>query len=393
MMKSMIRKIGNVVLMAVLMLTSCNQEEMPVNADMQFSVSGFPVFEDTDSRTVGTPDAGKTNWQSGDQILLSVTSRKYGKNTAVLVYDGTKWTTNVSLPYLEGESPEIKAVYAPAYQWTGGNLTLKENMMAGMEEYIDASCTIIGNNTISLSFSDTGRNYSRLRIVTTPNMEFSFDAKGFIPSGQSGAVSATYNLRSDAKGNAFLYGTFNEDASVSLITNYVMIWKQYSFITPTFAGKSYVLDVTDNPKNYPYRRGDIVTLVKNPDGNCSGCGQPSDVTPTGTVENVEKMENGNVIYSVKLEHCGNTMRLNDTAISGKKHLYSIGDVVNCKKLTVEYCPNCGKLIMNFQATITGFRSIDEPELDGKDQYWITYNCCGHKTNINEIAITGLADEQ
>lgn len=91
MMKSMIRKIGNVVLMAVLMLTSCNQEEMPVNTDMQFSVSGFPVFEDTDSRAVGTLDAGKTNWQSGDQILLSVTSRKYGKNTAVLVYDGTKW--------------------------------------------------------------------------------------------------------------------------------------------------------------------------------------------------------------------------------------------------------------------------------------------------------------
>lgn len=389
MMKSMIRKIGNVVLMAVLMLTSCNQEEMPVNTDMQFSVSGFPVFEDTDSRAVGTLDAGKTNWQSGDQILLSVTSRKYGKNTAVLVYDGTKWTTNVSLPYLEGESPEIKAVYAPAYQWTGGNLTLKENMMAGMEEYIDARCTIIGNNTISLSFSGTGRNYSRLRIATTPNMEFSFSADGLIPSGQSDKVSATYNLRSDAKGNAFLYGTFKKGASVEFVTNYEMIWKQYSFITPTSAGKSYVLDVTDNPKKYPYRRGDIVTLVKKTDGNCSGCGKPSDVTPTGTVENVEKMENGTIIYSVKLDHCGNTVRLIDTAISGKKHRYSIGDVVNCEKTRIEYCPKCGKLLRNYQATIIGLRGT----LDGNDVYWIYRHCCSSRNIAIETEITGLADKQ
>lgn len=388
MMKSMIRKIGNVVLMAVLMLTSCNQEEIPVNTDMQFSVSGFPVFENTDSRAVGTLDAGKTNWQSGDQILLSVTSRKYGKNTAVLVYDGTKWTTNVSLPYLEGESPEIKAVYAPAYQWTGGNLTPKENMMAGMEEYIDARCTIIGNNTISLSFSGTGRNYSRLRIATTPNMEFSFSADGFIPSGQSDKVSA-YNLRSDAKGNAFLYGTFKKGASVEFVTNYEMIWKQYSFITPTSAGKSYVLDVTDNPKKYPYRRGDIVTLVKKTDGNCSGCGKPSDVTPTGTVENVEKMENGTIIYSVKLDHCGNTVRLIDTAISGKKHRYSIGDVVNCEKTRIEYCPKCGKLLRNYQATIIGLRGT----LDGNDVYWIYRHCCSCKTIAIETEITGLADKQ
>ena len=358
---------------------------------MQFSVGEFPVFEDTDSRTVGTLDAGKTNWQSGDQLLVSLTSRKYGTRTSVLKYNGVTWTSDLNLPYLEGESPAIKVVYAPAYQWTNGSLTLKENMMAGMDEYIEALCNI-NNNTLSISFSGIRRNYSRLRIATTPNMEFSFYANGFIPSGQSDEVIATYNLRSDAKGNAFLYGTFNKDASVEFLTNYKMIWKQYSFITPTFAGKSYVLDVTDNPKKYPYRRGDIVTLVKKPDGNCSGCGKPSDVTPTGTVENVEKMENGNIIYSVKLDHCGNTVRLNDTAISGKKHLYSIGDVVNCEQqlVTEYYCRNCGKLIWNYQATITGFRGIDA--LDGKDVYWIIHNCCGYKTSAIETEITGLVEE-
>jgi hypothetical protein len=149
-----------------------------------------------------------------------------------------------------------------------------------------------------------------------------------------------------------------------------------------------VLDVTDNPKKYPYRRGDIVTLVKNPDGNCSGCGKPSDVTPTGTVENVEKMENGTIIYSVKLDHCGNTVRLIDTAISGKKHRYSIGDVVNCEKTRIEYCPKCGKLLRNYQATIIGFRGT----LDGKDVYWIYRHCCSSKTSAIETEITGLVDE-
>lgn len=388
-MKSMTRKIWNGVLLCVLLLVSCSQEEIPVNQMMQFAVSEFPAFDDADSRAVGTPDLGKTNWQKGDQILVSLTSRKYGTNTAVLNYDGTGWTSDVSLPYLVGENPDIKAVYAPAYQWTDGKLTLKENMMAGTEEYIEAHCDI-SNNTINLSFANAGRNYSRLRIATTPNLEFSFNVNNFIPSGQLGKVDATYNLRADANGNAFLYGTF-EDASVSFLTNYVITWAEHNFSTSTLAGKSYVLDATDNPKKHPYRKGDIVTLVKNPDGNCSGCGEPSK-TPTGTIESVEKMENGTVTYWVKLDHCGSIVRLMDTAISGKKHLYSIGDVVNCQNWTIEYCPNCAKLIMYYQATITGFRGIDADALDGKDVYWIIRSCCGHKTSITETSIIGLVDE-
>lgn len=388
-MKSMTRKIWNGVLLCVLLLVSCSQEEIPVNQMMQFAVSEFPAFDDADSRTVGTPDLGKTNWQKGDQLLVSLTSQKYGTNTAVLNYDGVTWTSDLNLPYLESESPAIKVVYAPAYQWTNGSLTLKENMMAGMDEYIEALCNI-NNNTISISFSGVRRNYSRLRIVTMPNMEFSFNVNDFIPSGQLGKVNVTYNLRADANGNAFLYGTFGQGASVSFLTNYVITWAEHNFSTPTLAGKSYVLDATDNPKKHPYRKGDIVTLVKNPDGNCSGCGEPSDKTPTGTVESVEKMENGTIIYSVKLDHCGSTIRLQEAAISGKKHLYSIGDVVNCKNWTIEYCPNCAKLIMYYQATITGFRGIDA--LDGKDVYWIIRSCCGHKTSITEFSIIGLVDE-
>ena len=131
-----------------------------------------------------------------------------------------------------------------------------------------------------------------------------------------------------------------------------------------------------------------MTLVKNPDGNCSGCGKPSDVTPTGTVENVEKMENGTIIYSVKLDHCGNTVRLINTAISGKKHLYSIGDVVICSKSAIEYC-SCGRLLKNYQATITGIRGT----LNGTDIYWVIRNCCGIKTSASETEFTGLVDKQ
>ena len=63
--------------------------------------------------------------------------------------------------------------------------------------------------------------------------------------------------------------------------------------------------------------------------------------------------------------------------------YSVGDTVRCKKWTVEYCERCGKLLMNYEATITGVRG----ELDGKTIYWVTRNCCGYKTSVSETAIT------
>ncbi len=64
--------------------------------------------------------------------------------------------------------------------------------------------------------------------------------------------------------------------------------------------------------------------------------------------------------------------------------YAIGDVVRCQKYTVEYCSRCGQLLLQYDATITGVRGVQ----DGKTVYWITRSCCGYRTCVIETAILG-----
>ena len=62
--------------------------------------------------------------------------------------------------------------------------------------------------------------------------------------------------------------------------------------------------------------------------------------------------------------------------------YEAGQKVRCNRWSVDYCPKCGKLLLNYEATITGVRG----EIDGKTLYWITRDCCGYKTSVIETAI-------
>ena len=64
--------------------------------------------------------------------------------------------------------------------------------------------------------------------------------------------------------------------------------------------------------------------------------------------------------------------------------YGVGDTVTCSKSAIEYCSGCGRLLKNYQATITGVRGV----LDGKTVYWITRTCCGKATSITETEIQG-----
>lgn len=76
--------------------------------------------------------------------------------------------------------------------------------------------------------------------------------------------------------------------------------------------------------------------------------------------------------------------LDDELLDNVSGGVAIGDVVQVKSSQVLYCENCGRLLMNYQATITGVRGT----LDGKTVYWVTRNCCGYKSNVIETAIVG-----
>ena len=180
-----------------------------------------------------TQDEGKTAWEDGDQIIATLTSQRYGKQTATLTYDGINWThpEDMTFKYLENETPTVKAVYAPS------------NVL-GTGEYIEFDCELNGGK-LTVKLESATRNYSRLRIVGLPNQTLTVTATEFTPAGATSEATDPYTLTTDENGNAFLYGTFAENATVSVKQGDVVL-KEYAFTAEklpggTEQGKSYVL--------------------------------------------------------------------------------------------------------------------------------------------------------
>lgn len=76
--------------------------------------------------------------------------------------------------------------------------------------------------------------------------------------------------------------------------------------------------------------------------------------------------------------------LNDDELENVVGGYGVGDTVCCSSSMIDYCSNCGRLLKNYEVTITGVRGV----LDGKTIYWVTRNCCGMKTSVIETDILG-----
>ena len=189
---------------------------------------------DTSSTLIhNTEDEGKTAWEDGDQIIATLTSQYYGKQTAMLTYDGINWThpEDMTFKYLENETPTVKAVYAPS------------NIL-GTGEYIKFDCELNGAE-LTVKLESATRNYSRLRIIGLPNQTLTVTTTDFTPAGATEAVIAPYTLTTDENGNAFLYGTFAEEATVS-VTQGAVTLNNYTFTAEKNPGgtannKSYAL--------------------------------------------------------------------------------------------------------------------------------------------------------
>ena len=248
------RKIFQYILMTVALIAaaSCSNELDEVlqpagNGSLQFVVSDFPAFgEGPDTRVIGTQDVGKTAWDKDDQIIVTLTSKKFGAQSAVLTYNGTSWSTAVSFLYLDNETPAVSAIYAPCYEVTeDGVMKLSDGMQLGMTEYIPADCSI-ANGSISINFTGVKRTYSRLRIASEAGQKLTVATTGFTPAGATSEATNDYTLTTDDNGNAFLYGLFAEKATVS-VSNGNVEMENYAFTNATEERVSYALDAT-----YPY---------------------------------------------------------------------------------------------------------------------------------------------
>lgn len=247
------KKIFQYIMLAVvtIVMASCTSdiEETTTTTgknNVQLVVGEFPVFGDSQTRAIGTPDEGKTSWAEGDELLLEMTSKTLGTKYAGFTYNGSSWElTSGELSYKEDEVPTFPHVYyAPNYKWEAGKLVLKEGKAAGTDEYIEGTANITPNGQgINVSFAKATRNYSRLRIATIPKTEIKVDADNFAPTDNPNRLYMTYTLTSDEKGNAYLYGTFYNNSIVTVKYRGATL-KTYKFSKETENAKSYALDAT-----------------------------------------------------------------------------------------------------------------------------------------------------
>lgn len=248
------KKIFQYIILAVvtIVMASCTSdiEETTATAgksNVQLVVGEFPAFGDSQTRAIGTSDEGKTSWAEGNELLLEIDNTSYGRHNATFTYNGKSWElTSGELVYLEGDPAYISHVYyAPNYKWEAGKLVLKEGKDPGTDEYIEGNARITGNGeTITVSFAEATRKYSRLRIATMPNKQITVDTEYFTPAGSSDMVgSQNYALTSDEKGNAYLYGTFENNSEVTVKYREATL-ATHTFLQKTENAKSYALDAT-----------------------------------------------------------------------------------------------------------------------------------------------------
>ena len=248
------KKIFQYIMLAVvtIVMASCTSDIEETTAttgksNVQLVVGEFPAFGDSQTRAIGTPDEGKTSWAEGDELLLEMTSKTFGTKYAAFKYNGSSWElASGELSYKEDEVPTFPHVYyAPNYKWEAGKLVLKEGKVAGTDEYIEGKAIITGNGeTITVSFAEATRKYSRLRIATLPNEQITVDTEDFTPAGSSDMEQkGNYTLTSDEKGNAYLYGTFENNSEVTVKYREAPL-KTYTFSQATESAKSYALDAT-----------------------------------------------------------------------------------------------------------------------------------------------------
>ena len=248
------KKIFQYIMLAVvtIVMASCTSDIEETTAttgksNVQLVVGEFPAFGDSQTRAIGTPDPGKTSWAEGDELLLEMTSKTLGTKYAAFKYNGSSWElASGELSYKEDEVPTFPHVYyAPNYKWEAGTLVLKEGKVAGTDEYIEGKANITPNGQgINVSFTDATRNYSRLRIATMPNKPITVTIDRYTPAGSSDMEqNGNYTLTSDEKGNAYLYGNFENNSEVTVKYRGATL-KTYKFSKETENAKSYALDAS-----------------------------------------------------------------------------------------------------------------------------------------------------
>jgi hypothetical protein len=255
------------VLCTMLVAAACTNEmetETTTATDVAqlVKIGGFPAFDETaQTRTIGTPDEGKIEWATGDEVLLKIQLKNTDDSDAgtATTYtltcnsDGSTWTASPALKLTltdYRQKADITAYYAPAYQWSTtstGTLALKSDKKAGTDEYLVYNATDVSlSDGISIDFSQKAREYSRLRVAAAPDMTVTLTSAAFTTNGDKTATATDGIIATaDAKGNAYFYGKWTENATLTVAlkedaTTFPTVSRTVA--AASAAGSSYALD-------------------------------------------------------------------------------------------------------------------------------------------------------
>lgn len=261
---NIMKKFFQYILMTVALVAtaSCSNELDEVlqpagNGTLQFVVSDFPAFgESPDTRAIGTQDVGKTAWEEGDKLLLSISFESGKKQGYTLEYLSGVWTLNDKV-LASSDITGVLALYAPDCEIkSDGSIGLASGKLYGMAEYIPAKTTVDGLN-VSISFKDVTRTYSRLRIAADAGQELTVTTTGFTPAGAAEVTTEPYTLTANANGNAFLYGTFAvgglvtvKDGDTELATHTFNVATKAGYSYALYAGKKVDVDLSTLTATY-----------------------------------------------------------------------------------------------------------------------------------------------
>lgn len=224
-------------------LISCDEnviEEPQLHFDeMTFSVDEFPCY-DSDGLAVGTYDTGKTEWEEGDQLFVVAETGAYA--TLTRNADGV-WTTRDATNCFNADS-KIVVTYAPNCTIVDGQVTPKADIPFGLGEYFSTEATF-DETQISISFSGVERAYSRVRISAIPLQTIVVEVTAFTPAGavvtRADDGDYCYEITTDEKGNAYLYGIFSAGATIraSVGDN---VFTELTLSSATESGQSYAFN-------------------------------------------------------------------------------------------------------------------------------------------------------
>lgn len=225
---------------AAITFTACTNEmeesTIPADNALVLIVGDYPTFSEGPDTRVGTFDPGKTAWEEGDQILVSVSSNGSTTQYTTLTYENNTWTPSQTLTRPSGIYT-INAWYAPAYEWSNGTLSLLSGKQVGMDEFL---ATTSSDGTIT--FTTNSRAYSRLRIAGASGTNLTVSLTNFTPAGD-GTAPDSYALTTDDKGNAYLYGTWTTNSDLDVTYGSTSLVDK-NITTASVANTSYVVDAS-----------------------------------------------------------------------------------------------------------------------------------------------------